>query len=285
MKNMSQDTAEAGPIGLIAGGGLLPLEFARHAPQLGIGEIIAVGFKDYTAPELVPLVAQYQDIAIGQLGRLIKFFKTHQVSRALMLGSLSPRLTIANVRLDMRMIMLAAKVKDRRADSVLGAIANEMARDGIILQPTTEYLPHLLVRRGVLTKKQPGKKDWDDIRMGIRLARASGGLDIGQTVVTKKQAVVAVEAMEGTDACIQRAGTLAKKVIIVKMAKPRQDLRFDVPCIGPDTLRTMSAAGASILAVEADKTFIIDRQAAIELADTNGICIIGVTPEEGEQEI
>ena len=273
------------PVGLIAGGGLLPLEFARHAPELGLNSIIAVGFKQYTAAELTELVDQYQEIGVGQLGKLIKFFKQHQVSRAVMLGSLAPRLTVANVRLDLRMVMLAAKVKDRRADSVLGAIANELARDGIELQPTTAYLPHLLVTAGVLTKKQPGKKAWDDIRLGIQIARFSGGLDIGQTVVTRKHAVVAVEAMEGTDACIARAGSLVKAAVVVKMAKPNQDMRFDVPCIGPDTINTMAAAGAAVLAVEAGKTFILEKQSTVESADAQGISIVGVTGEEGDRQV
>jgi len=270
-----------GPVGLIAGGGILPLEFVRHAREIGINEIIAIGFKDYTLPEIREAASYYEEIGIGQLGRLIKIFKKHNAAKVIMLGSLAPRLTIANVRLDLRMIALAARVKDRRADSVLGAIADEMQKDGIILQETTRYLPHILVPHGPVTKKKPGRKEWDDIRLGITLARASGKLDIGQTVVTRKHAVVAVEAMEGTDACIKRAGTLTRGAVVVKMAKPSQDLRFDVPCIGPDTITTMKEAEASVLAVEAGKAFLIERSRTIELADRNGIAVVGVTPEEG----
>lgn len=284
MCSTTEQIAADSPVGLIAGGGILPLEFVRHAREIGIHEIIAVGFRDYTLPEIPAAVSYYEEIGIGQLGRLIKIFKTHNVTRALMLGSLAPRLTVANVRLDLRMIALAARVKDRRADSVLGAIAGEMERDGIFLQDTTRYLPHLLVPHGPITKKKPGRKEWDDIRLGITIALASGKLDVGQTVVTRKHAVVAVEAMEGTDACIKRAGTLTDKAVVVKMAKPAQDLRFDVPCIGPETINTMKDACAAVLAVEAGKTFLLDRDRTIEFADRHGITIVGVTPGEGIRE-
>jgi DUF1009 family protein len=262
--------------GLIAGGGMLPIEFMRQAPALGIRQVIAVGFRDVTAPEVRAGATAYEEIGVGQLGRLIKHFTRHGVRRAVMLGSLSPRLTIANVRLDLRMILLAARVKDRRADSVLGAIASEMAKDGVVLQETTRYLPHLLAVEGCMTKTKPGTRAWDDIRLGVKIALASGALDVGQTAVVRKHAVVAVEAMEGTDACIRRAGTLAEGCVVVKMAKPRQDLRFDVPCIGATTLQIMMDAKARVLAVEAGKTFVLEKERMLTLADAQKIAIVGV---------
>jgi DUF1009 family protein len=269
-----------GPFGLIAGGGSLPVEFVRHAPELGLREIIAVGFRDTTSGEIAHAAAHYEEIGVGQLGRLIKIFQRHNVSCAVMLGSLSPRLTIANVRLDFRMLTLAARMRDRRADSVLGAIAAEMAKDGIQLQDTTKCLPHLLAGHGVLSRRKPSRREWDDIRLGIRIARANGELDVGQTAVTRKHAVVAVEAMEGTDACIKRAGSLVGGTVVVKMAKPRQDPRFDVPCVGPDTLRTMIEAEAAVLAVEAQRTFVLDRERTLSLADQNGIAVVGVSADD-----
>jgi len=266
------------PFGLIAGGGSLPLEFVRHAPALGMHRIIALGFRDTTAPAVRTAAAAYDEIGIGQLGRLIKYFTRHGVRRAIMLGSLSPRLTIANVRLDWRMILLAARVKDRRADSVLGAIAAEMGKDGIVLQETTRYLPHLLAVAGCMTTTKPSAREADDIHLGVKIALASGALDVGQTAVVRKHAVVAVEAMEGTDACIQRAGTLAEGCVVVKMAKPRQDLRFDVPCVGATTLQMMITAGARVLAVEAGKTFVLEKERMLALADAHKIAIVGVTP-------
>jgi DUF1009 family protein len=274
------DQFNDGPFGLIAGGGSLPVEFVRHAPRMGAHTVIAVGFRDTTAPEIAQAVTHYEEIGVGQLGRLIKIFQRHGVARAVMLGSLSPRLTIANVRLDFRMLALAAKIRDRRADSVLGAIADELARDGITLQDTTRCLPHLLADAGVMSRRKPTRREWDDIRLGIRIARASGALDVGQTAVTRKHAVVAVEAMEGTDACIKRAGSLVDGTVIVKMAKPRQDPRFDVPCVGPDTLRTMVEAEAAVLAVEAGRAFILDRERTLALADQNGIAVVGISPDD-----
>ena len=279
----TKDTRAAGDgktFGLIAGGGSLPAEFIRHAPAVGIARVVAVGFKDYTLPEVASLAALYEEIGIGQLGRLIKFFSAHGVHEAVMLGSLSPRLTVANVRLDWRMIMLAARVRDRRADSVLGAIAAELAKDGITLQDTTTCLPHLLAEKGPMGKRKPGSRELEDIKLGIKIALASGGLDIGQTAIVRKHAIIAVEAMEGTDACIKRAGSLTGGVVVVKMAKPKQDPRFDVPCIGPGTIEAMIEAEAAVLAVEAGRTFLLEKQRTIKVADQHGIALVGVSREE-----
>lgn len=266
--------------GLIAGGGSLPIEFVKHAPRMGITRIVAVGFKDYTSPEIAAHTDIYQEIGIGQLGKLIKIFRNNGVNTAIMLGALAPRLTIANVRLDLRMVKLAARVRDRRADSVLGAIAEEMAKDDIILADTTRFLPHICAEHGVMTKKAPSKKEWDDIYFGAFLALESGRLDIGQTVVVRNHAVVAVEAMEGTDACIKRAGSLIDKTVVVKMAKPAQDVRFDVPCFGPQTLKIMREAEARVIAVEAGRTFLLDKEITLHYADENGITIVGISRDE-----
>jgi len=265
------------PIGLIAGNGNLPLEFVRHAKENGVNEIIAVGFPETTLPEVRDSVSYFEEIGVGQLGKLIKIFKSRGVKEAVMLGGLSPKLTITNVKLDLRLLVLAAKVKDRRADSVLGAIAGELEKDGIHLADTTKYLPHLLAPEGLISKRKPVKKEWEDIHFGLKIALASGGLDIGQTAIVKKHAVVAVEAMEGTDACIKRAGKISKGNVVVKTAKPDQDFRFDVPCVGPNTIESLIEAKASVLAVEAGKTFLIEKEEALELADKNGIAIVGVS--------
>lgn len=268
------------PIGLIAGAGYLPLEFVNNAGDHGINQIIAVGFSNCTMHEVADNVSYFEEIGVGQLGKMIKIFKSKGVKKALMLGSLSPKLTIANIKFDFRMVALAAKTKDRRADSVLGAIAAEMGKDGIVLQDTTKYLTHLLADEGVMTKHSPGKKEWEDIEFGKYLALTSGKMDIGQTVIVRKHAVVAVEAMEGTDKCILRAGELTDKFTVVKMAKPDQDFRFDVPCIGPDTIKNLSQAKASVLAVEAGKTFMLHKELTIELADKHGISIVGIRSNE-----
>jgi len=263
------------PIGLIAGGGLLPVEFVSHAGNIGINKIIAVGFKDCTSADVANNVSVFEEIGVGQLGKMIKIFAGNGVKKVLMLGSLSPKLTISNIKFDFRMVVLAAKTRDRRADSVLGAIADEMQKDGITLESTTAYLPHLLAEEGVMTKKKPSKREWDDINFGKEIALASGNLDIGQTAIVRKHAVVAVEAMEGTDNCIKRAGDLTENFIVVKMAKPNQDLRFDVPCIGPDTIINMAAAKGAVLAIEAGKTFLLEKEKTISLAEENKIAVVG----------
>ena len=273
--NTNIDINNNEPIGLIAGGGLLPVEFVTHAGNIGINKIIAVGFKDYTSADVANNVSVFEEIGVGQLGKMIKIFTGHGVKKVLMLGSLSPKLTISNIKFDFRMVVLAAKTRDRRADSVLGAIANEMEKDGINLEATTSYLPHLLADEGVMTIRKPSKKELEDINFGKEIALASGNLDIGQTAIVKKHAVVAVEAMEGTDNCINRAGDLTENFTVVKMAKPKQDLRFDVPCIGPDTIKNMISAKGAVLAIEAGKTFILEKEKTISLADENKITIVG----------
>ena len=263
------------PIGLIAGAGLLPVEFVTHAGNIGINKIIAVGFKDCTSADVANNVSVFEEIGVGQLGKMIKFFAGNGVKKVLMLGSLSPKLTISNIKFDFRMVVLAAKIRDRRTDSVLRAIADEMEKDGVLLEDTTSYLPHLLAEEGVMTKRKPGKKEWDDINFGKEIALASGNLDIGQTAIVRKHAVVAVEEMEGTDNCIKRAGDLTENFTVVKMAKPNQDFRFDVPCIGPDTIKNMIAAKGAVIAIEAHKTFLLEKEETIALADENKIVIVG----------
>jgi len=267
-------------IGLIAGGGLLPVEFVTHAGNIGINKIIAVGFKDCTSDDVANNVSVFEEIGVGQLGKMIKIFTSNGVKKVLMLGSLSPKLTISNIKFDFRMVVMAAKTRDRRADSVLGAIANEMKKDGIFLEDTTSYLPHLLAEEGLLSKRKPSKREWDDINFGKEIALASGNLDIGQTAIVRKHAVVAVEAMEGTDNCIKRAGDLTENFTVVKMAKPNQDLRFDVPCIGPDTIINMAVAKGAVLAIEAGKTFLLEKEKTISLANENKIAIVGCRADD-----
>ena len=266
-------------VGLIAGGDLLPIEFVNNVRNLGVKKIVSVGFKDYTSPIIQQKSDVYDTIGIGQLGKLIKIFKNNGVKNAVMLGALSPKLTIANLKLDLRMLMLATKVRDRRADSVLGAIVNEFTKDGICIEDSTKYLKHLLMPEGLLTKKKPSQEQLIDINFGIEIALASGALDIGQTVIVHKHAVVAVEAMEGTDKCITRAGELAKDCVIVKMAKPKQDLRFDIPCLGPITINTVINSGAKVLAVEAGKSYFLDKENALNIANKHGIVVLGITPD------
>jgi DUF1009 family protein len=271
------DTKNIKRIGLLAGAGSLPIEFVNHAHEHGIEEIAVLGFKGQTPEEVKKKATYYEEIGYGQINKGINFFKSNGIDKILFLGWIEPKLTISNLKMDMRMIALAARTKDRRADSVIKAIINEAAKDGLTIIETTGYLSHILVEEGVITKKKPDKVQMDDIEFGKSIALASGGLDIGQSAIVHKHAVIAVEAMEGTDKCIKRAGEYSKGCVIVKMAKPKQDFRFDVPCFGPRTIESMVEAKAALLAVEAGKTFIIEREKTIKLANKHKIVIIGIT--------
>jgi DUF1009 family protein len=265
-------------VGLLAGAGTLPIEFVRNAVNLGIEEISVLGFKGHTPEEVREKATHYREIGFGQLNKGIQFFKETGVDKVVFLGWMEPKLTISNIKMDFRMLALAARTKDRRADSVILALIGEAEKEGLEIMKTTDFLPHLIVGDGVITKREPNKQQIEDIEFGKELALVSGGLDIGQTAIVRKHAVVAMEAMEGTDKCILRAGEYAKDCVIVKMAKPNQDFRFDVPCFGPRTIERMVSAKAALLAVEAGKTYILEREKTIKLANSNKIVIIGVKP-------
>lgn len=270
-------------MGLVCGGGMLPVEFVRSRKENGLDRIVSVGVKGCDVrPEVRELSDHYEEVAVTQLGKLISIFKRERVPAAVMLGSIAPRMTIANLRLDWRLFKLALKTRDRRADSVLGAIAGEFDREGIIIQDTTKFLPRILLEEGPLCGPALSEKEERDVELGARLALVSGGHDIGQSVVVKDQAVVCVEAMEGTDRCIRRAGEYTQGAVVVKMAKPKQDLRFDVPCIGPGTMESMNFSHARVLAAEAGRTFLLEPQKTLELAQRYGITIVGIKKPKGD---
>ena len=252
------------------------MEFVRNASNLGIEDIFVLGFAGHTSDEVKAVAADYCEIGFGQLNKALKFFKKNGVENLILLGWMEPKLTISNIKMDFRMLALAARVKDRRADSVVRALIGEVEKDGIKVLNTTDFLPHLLIEKGVLTKRSPTAQQWEDIEFGREIALVSGGLDIGQTVVVRKHAVVAMEAMEGTDNCITRAGKYANNGVVVKMAKPEQDLRFDVPCFGPRTLENAISAKIAVLAVQAGSTYILEREKTIALANSNKIVIVGI---------
>ncbi len=264
-------------LGLIAGSGEFPLRVARSAKGQGISAIVAVGFKSQTDPALQHCVDQFHYVGVGQLGKLIGIFKKSGVRRAVMAGKLQHRLIFSDLRLDLKTIALLARLKDRRTDSILGAIAAEMQKEGIELIDSTKFLSEELAGEGVLSHHAPSKAQQEDVAFGSGIARELARLDIGQSVAVKDKAVVALEGLEGTDAMIARAGTLAGKgFVIVKMQKPKQDMRFDVPVVGVETLRTMDKAGAAVLAVSAGKTLILNRQEFFALARKLGICVLGL---------
>jgi len=261
-------------IGLIAGNGNFPLAFARAAKEKGL-QVIAVAHEGETLPELAELVDGIFWVKVGQLGKLIKIFKDQDVSDVLMAGGIKKTRLFGGGLPDMRGMTVLARMIHKKDDSLLRAVATELESEGITVRESTLYLDNLLAQAGVLTKRKPTKDELQDIEFGWHLAKEIGKLDIGQTVVVKDQAVLAVEAIEGTDEAIRRGGRLCREgAVVVKTCKPQQDLRFDLPAIGIQTMQTMREVNASCLAVEAGKTIILDRQAVVLEADRAGISII-----------
>jgi DUF1009 family protein len=261
--------------GLIAGTGRFPLLFAQSAKNHGV-EIIAVAHKGQTLPELESLVKKIYWIKVGQLGKLIKILKTEGIKDAAMVGGIKKTIMFSNIVPDFQAISLVAKLRTLNDDALLRAVAEAIEKEGVTIHSSTIFLDELLSPPGCLTKKVPDKKEMRDIEFGWEIAKAIGKLDIGQTIVVKDQVVLAVEAIEGTDEAIRRAGTLGKRngLVVIKVSKPQQDLRFDVPAIGPGTITTMQEAGAKVLAVESEKTLLIDKEELIRAANKAGIIIV-----------
>jgi hypothetical protein len=261
--------------GLIAGTGRFPLLFAQSANNHGV-EIIAVAHKGQTLPELESLVKKIYWIKVGQLGKLIKILKTEGIKDAAMVGGITKTIMFSDVVPDFQAISLVAKLRTLNDDVLLRAVAKAIEKEGITIHSSTIFLDELLSPPGCLTKKVPDKKEMRDIEFGWEIAKAIGKLDIGQTIVVKDQVVLAVEAIEGTDEAIRRAGTLGKRngLVVIKVSKPQQDLRFDVPAIGPGTITTMQEAGAKVLAVESERTLLIDKEELIRAANKAGIIIV-----------
>ena len=268
-------------LGLIAGNGRFPflvLDAARGAGH----DVTVVALKDETFPELADLAARppaaaFHWISLGQLGTLITLFKDAGVTQAVMAGQVKhTKLFAVMASADATLLGVLMRLKTNNTDGLIGGIADAMRDKGIELLNSTAFLEPLLAREGVLTRRAPDEGEQTDLAFGYRIADIIAGLDIGQTIAVKSAAVVAVEAMEGTDDIIARAGQLAGHgVRIVKVAKPNQDMRFDVPVVGVSTIEAMKAVGATTLSVDAGKTLMIDGDAIIKAADEAGISIVG----------
>jgi DUF1009 family protein len=267
-------------IGLIAGNGQFPIAFARAAKEKGM-QVIAVAHEGETLPELAHYVDAIFWIKVGQLGKLIKIFKDQGVTDVLMAGGIRKTRMFGGIP-DLRGMTMLAKILHMKDDSILRAVARELESDGITVRESTLYLESILASPGILTRRKPSKGENQDIEFGWQMAKEIGKLDIGQTVVVKDQAVLAVEAIEGTDEAIRRGGRLCGHgAVIVKVCKPLQDLRFDLPAIGPQTINTMKQVGALCLAVEADKTIVIERETVVREANRAGITIVALRDAQG----
>ncbi len=264
------------PLGLIAGAGQFPLLCARAARMCG-RRVVAVAHKGETDSLLSKEVDQIEWVHLGQLGKLIKALKRAGASEAIFAGSITKTRMFKDARPDLRAIRLWRSLKNRLDDGILRAVANEIEAEGIQILPSTVLLGDMLVPSGILTRRRPSKSQWEDIHFGWSLAKELGRLDIGQCLVVKDRAVLAVEAIEGTDNTILRGGQFGGRgAVVIKVCKPRQDTRFDLPSIGIETVHKMVQARAAVLAVEVGRTLFFDKGPSIELANRSGIVIVGI---------
>jgi UDP-2,3-diacylglucosamine hydrolase len=261
--------------GLIAGNGRFPFLVLEAARSQGIDMVVAA-IKEETSPDIERQARTVHWLSLGQLGKLIKTFKAEGVNKAIMAGQVKHKQIFSGILPDLKMMQVLASLATRNTDSLIGAVARVLEDEGIHLIESTLFLEPLLPRPGVLTKRPPSEDEQKDLEYGYKLARELGRLDVGQTVVVADAACVAVEAMEGTDAVIQRAASLAngRALRVVKLAKPNQDLRFDVPGIGIPTVEVLRRSGATAMAIEAGKTLMIDRDELLREADAAAITIV-----------
>jgi DUF1009 family protein len=275
----STPEASAKPIGLIAGGGQFPLLFADRARERGY-KVCAAAYLGEADRSLADRVDKVEWLHLGQVRRLIRYFKKNGVSRAVMMGSIRKTRIFTDVRPDTKAIAILARMRHTHDDGVLRAFADALDGEGIAIQSSTFLLPELLAEPGCWTRRKPSRDERNDIALGRRLAGEIGRLDIGQCVVVGGGSVLAVEAIDGTDATLERGGGLgAGEAVAVKVCKPNQDTRFDVPAVGAGTVQTMIRANVRALAVEAGRAVVFDREAMIRLADEAGIAIVALESE------
>ena len=260
--------------------GELPVIIAKDARERGY-KVITVALETLASPEMDSVSDEIRWVNPGKFGELIDILKKHQIKEAIMAGKVPKSLLYkSKITPDLRAVKLLFSIKDKSDDAILNAITKELAGEGIEIIDTTKFSHHLLTPVGCLTRKKPDEEQWKDIEFGWKIAREIGKLDIGQTVVIKGKAVMAIEAIEGTDEAILRGGKWAGDgAVVVKVSKPQQDMRMDVPAVGPDTLKSMEKVNAKVLALEAHRSMIVDRETVIRVAESAGIVIVGISSE------
>jgi DUF1009 family protein len=275
-------------LGLLAGAGEFPIRFARAARNAG-HYVYCLGVSGMASEELYDACDEFRFAPLARFGKAIRLFRKAGVQRVIMAGKIEKTVLFHPFRWirlmpDWRTIHMWVRYarENKKDDTILLAVIREFERDGLIFDSALKYCPELLVKHGFLTGRRPNAAQWKDIRFGWDLAREMGRLDIGQTVVVNDTAVIAVEAIEGTDRCIKRAGELCRRggFTVVKVAKPHQDMRFDVPTVGVETIKTMHESGGKVLAIESGMTIMINPQEVASLADKFGIAIVAVNAEE-----
>jgi hypothetical protein len=284
-ENLRPLTTSQRPLGLIAGSGRFPIVFAQAARRQG-QRVFGIGVEGMASDELAQHCDEYATGRLGRIGRGIRLFRRAGVRNIVMAGKIEKAVLVRpylfwRVLPDWRTLHMWFRyaTRDKKDDTLLLAVIREFERDHLIFESALKYCSELLVKHGFLTRRKPTPAQWKDINFGWELAKEMGRLDVGQSVMIKDTAVLAIEAIEGTDNCIRRAGELCRKggFTVVKVAKPNQDMRFDVPTVGCTTIETMYQAGARVLAVEAGKTILLDEPVTVALADRYGISIVAVT--------
>jgi DUF1009 family protein len=261
-------------LGLIAGNGKYPFLVLEGAKRAGTSVAVAA-IREETDPAIESLADRLTWVGIGQLGKMLRFFKAEGVDKAIMAGQVKHVQIFSRAIPDVRMLKMLLRLPRRNTDALIGAIANELASEGIELIDSTFFLKDQLPQAGTLTKRAPDERERSDVEYGLEIARGIAGMDLGQTIVVRDRACVAIEAMEGTDAVIHRAGELVRgRLTVVKIAKPDQDMRFDVPVVGVPTIASMKDSGATCLCLTAGKTLMFDREAMVKLADKHKIAIL-----------
>lgn len=262
-------------LGIIAGSGVYPKLLARAARDAGVQSITAAAFEHETDPTLADLVDTIKWMRVGQLSRLLEAFRAANISRAIMAGQIAPK-NLFDLRPDWKALLMLARLPRRNAESIFGAIADELQKAGITLLPATTFLEEFLATAGLIAGKKLRRRQEADVQFGFEIAREICRLDIGQTAIVKNGTVLAIEAFEGTNEAIKRGGELGRKrAVMVKVAKPDQDMRFDVPVIGAETIQVAAKAGVTVIAIEAGRTLLLETEQVAAEANRLGVSVIG----------
>ena len=267
-------------LGIIAGKGVYPRLLADSARKQGVKRLYAVAFRKETDPVLEKYADQVDWLYLGQLGAMLEAFKASGVKQVVMAGQITPT-HLFRIRMDGPMISLLSRLRVRNAETIFGAVGDELRKIGVELLPASLFMEHTMPEAGVLSARAPTEQESADIELGLKVAKTTSGLDIGQTVVIKNGTILAVEAFEGTDAAIARAGERGGAgAVVVKVAKRGHDMRFDIPVVGEHTMKSLRRIRASVLAVEAKRTILLDREVVVGEADRQGLCLVAVKTEE-----
>jgi UDP-2,3-diacylglucosamine hydrolase len=269
------ERADAAPIGMIAGRGVLPVEIAEGARRAG-RRVVCVNVYD-ADPRLETVAHEYRTVALGHLGAMVEAFRARGVREIVLAGKVDKVAAAGGVSLDALGMLVASRLTDSRDASILGALVAALEEAGFVVAPQARYAPHLIASPGVLGRRAPSPAEEADVAFGARIAAGVAALDVGQAVAVRRGMVIAVEAAEGTDATIARAGTFGPGFTLVKVGRPRQDPRYDLPAVGPETVAALAAAGAAVLAVEAERTLLLDRDRLVVAADGAGIALVAVS--------